>query len=159
MNITRSTPFGTMTLVGIVLLIGTGCSQPDPKKMLEGDWRVRPTSVVAQTTRIMDDNTTQRQARQMGQFFGSFSLSFRPDGSFTFNMGMPLEGKWTINGKKVTMNVTSMGGRPIPANEKSVLSTFTADLDTKLEVLDLEFPKLGGDTQQLQRLVFEKPTD
>jgi hypothetical protein len=147
-------------LVGVALFLGTGCSQPDPKQMLQGDWRVRPTSATIQGVKMTDDNTTRRQARELGQFLGSFAISFRPDGTFTFNMGpVPLTGTWTMEGKKVTMQVTAMGGQKAPSNERASMLTFTGDLDTRLKVLDVEYPKIGGGAPQVEHLTFEKPTD
>ena len=73
---------------------------------------------------------------------------------------MPLEGAWTLEGEKVTMNVTKMGGRSMTAGasaQPSALSTFQGELDPRLKVLNVEFPNLGGGAGQIQRLVFEKP--
>ena len=173
-KLSRRSLLGAAPLAAVALAAGFtaaaavgGCSKPDPKAMLLGDWRVRPTSAVVQGVKMTDDNTTRGEARALGSYLGSFTVSFRPDNSFTFRMGpTPMEGTWTLEGEKVTMSVGKMGGEFAGYGAAAAgrgaaaappMLTLSGELDPRLKVLNVEFPNLGGDAQQLQRLVFEKP--
>lgn len=73
-----------------------GCGGPKPADVLLGRWRIRPESVALQSRKITQNpdgsRISNKEAFEAGKSYGSFSIDFRADHTYTMNEGVQTEG-------------------------------------------------------------------
>ncbi len=93
----------TLSVIGLVgLLVVAGC-KPSLEKLVVGKYKGSITETTAPTTSKPNDVGAALAKGMMDAMSSMFSLELREDKTFTLTAIIPIEGKWSISGDKITM--------------------------------------------------------
>ncbi|MBI1756233.1 MAG: hypothetical protein HYR64_03900 [Fimbriimonas ginsengisoli] len=102
--------------------------------------------------RMARDLTPNRATRDK---LATISLEFKADKTFEMNMGMPMEGTWSVDAKQVTLVATKVGGMSIEEAKKQAekMGAKAEDADKPLIL------ELSADGQELTIASGQAPMD
>ena len=129
----------------VAVLIGCGASK---EKALVGKW-------VVDADALTKDAGNDPAAAMAAGMAKSMTIEFKEDKTFTMSMIFQLEGKWSLTGDIVSLDITKAMGQPVPADQKAKNKMqFTMSADGKMltavkkpddkSKFDLKFKKEGG---------------
>lgn len=155
---TRNTRFFALLAVGVVVF-AAGCSKPDPTKVLVGHWKISPSAIALQSPKLTQapggGRVSNQEAYDTGKFYGSFSVDFRADHTFTLTEGAQTEGTWTLAGTTVTMTPTKFGGKTVSASAADTnFPKMTGELNPDIMYFQIQPSAPGG-----IRLSFDKTSE
>ncbi|MBC8135394.1 MAG: hypothetical protein H8F28_05825 [Fibrella sp.] len=129
-----------------------GCTRQEPKAVLIGSWKIRQDSIAERTSNGGGMFGSAQSTKSTTDFYQKITADFRPDQTFTLTMGLPMEGKWAIEGNKVTLTIIRVAGQMVPNGPGSTPQTMKGEIDTLRTRFDIAMPGVKANST----LGFEK---
>lgn len=121
-----------------VLVAGltAGCSKPDNKAEMVGKWQARPQAGIMSGIKEADRSGSVAQGKALAQYYSRMSAEFRPDNTFTLNVGLPMEGIWQVSDTGEVTSVIKIAGKPYGSKDLPMTGT----LERSVKMLTLSPP-------------------
>lgn len=119
------------------LFVLAGCGGGLEKKVV-GTWKIDSAK-----TQMGDAKMDETEKKMMMAVMSSISLEVKEDKTFTMTVMMPIEGKWTLAGNKLTLTPTLKEGEKMSFGGKSTME-FDVDADGTSMSSKVEDEKMPG---------------